>query len=168
MFSWSVCLVYTKELVMQVKILSTTDRSGKKMEARITKGGSTKRYQETGIFYLKFCHTEMMQVHSYYAINISMHFSEYWDASKNESLNPVFFIHSALSFLSRFKFSKLLKTSFMKITLFFNDNGLWKSTIQKYMVVFFFFFFFQRVAFYQIGLFQNFRLNTDQILSVRT
>lgn len=108
-----------------------------------------------------------MQVHNYYAINISMHFSEHWDASKNESLNPVFFIHSALNFLSTFKFSKVLKTSFMKITLFFNDNGLWKSTIQKYMVVFIFFFP-QRVAFYQIGLFQNFRLNTDQILSVRT
>lgn len=101
MFFSSVYLVYTEKLLIQDETLST---AGKKngMEAWITKAESTKRYQENGIFYLRFCN--MMQVHSYNFTNISMYFSEYWDASKPESLDPVFFIHSALNFLSRFKF----------------------------------------------------------------
>lgn len=77
---------------------------GKKngMEAWITKGESTKRYQENTVFYLRFCN--MMQVHSYYFANLSIYFSEYWDTSKPENLKSVFFIHSTLNFLSRFKF----------------------------------------------------------------
>lgn len=126
---------------------------GKKngMEAWITKGESTKRYQENTVFYLRFCN--MMQVHSYYFANLSIYFSEYWDTSKPENLKPVFFILSTLNFLSRFKF--------------------WKHDSQKQLYILTttasgnnphrIFFFLERVIFYQINLFKIFRLNTDQV-----